>query len=96
VWRLTTLFLGGFSWALIVIAHLEYRKAVVARTARALPYRMSGLPYTNWFVVTFLVLVAILLSLNEGIRVTLYVAPVWFAHLGIGYQVVKPRAAQVA
>jgi AAT family amino acid transporter/D-serine/D-alanine/glycine transporter len=57
---------------------------------------MPGSPYTNWFVVTFLVLVAILLSLNEGTRVALYVAPVWFVLLGIGYQVAKPRAAQVA
>jgi len=69
---------------------------VAARTARAVPYRMPGSPYTNWFVVTFLVLVAILLSLNEGTRVALYVAPVWFVLLGIGYQVAKPRAAQVA
>jgi L-asparagine transporter-like permease len=46
--------------------------------------------------VAFLVLVAILLSLDEGTRVALYVAPVWFTILGIGYQIAKPRAAQVA
>ena len=63
--------------------------------ARAVPYRMPGSPYTNWFVVAFLVLVAVLLSLDEGTRIALYVAPVWFTILGIGYQIAKPRAVQV-
>jgi hypothetical protein len=39
-----------------------------------------------------LVLVAMLLSL-EGTRVALYIAPGWFALLGIGYQVAKPERA---
>jgi hypothetical protein len=64
--------------------------------ARAVAYRMPGSPYTNWFVVAFLVLVAVLLSLDEGTRIALYVAPVWFTILGIGYQIAKPRAERVA
>jgi L-asparagine transporter-like permease len=63
-----------WTWALIVIAHLGYRKAVATGVARAVPYRMPGSPYTNWFVVAFLVLVAVLLSLDEGTRIALYVA----------------------
>ncbi|HEY8032985.1 MAG TPA: amino acid permease [Methylocella sp.] len=85
-----------WTWVLIVIAHLGYRKAVAAGAVRAVPYRMPGSPYTNWFVVAFLVLVAILLSLDDGTRVALYVAPFWFALLGIGYQVTKPQTARVA
>jgi AAT family amino acid transporter/D-serine/D-alanine/glycine transporter len=85
-----------WTWALIVIAHLGYRKAVAASTVRAVSYRMPGSPYTNWFVVAFLILVAILLSVDEDTQVALYVAPVWFTLLGISYQVTKPRTAQVA
>jgi AAT family amino acid transporter/D-serine/D-alanine/glycine transporter len=85
-----------WTWALIVIAHLGYRKAVKAGTVRAVAYRMPGSPYTNWLVVAFLVLVAIFLSLDDGTRVALYVAPVWFALLGIGYLFAKPHAAQAA
>ena len=54
---------------------------------------MPGSPYTNWFVVVFLVVVAIFLSRDESTRVALYVAPVWFIILGIGYQVTKRRNA---
>ncbi|HUI21067.1 MAG TPA: amino acid permease [Methylocella sp.] len=83
-----------WTWVLIVIAHLGYRKAIAIGEARPVTYRLPGSPYTNWFVVAFLALVMILLSLDEGTRVALYVAPVWFTLLGIGYQIAKPRAAQ--
>jgi amino acid transporter, AAT family len=82
-----------WTWGLIVISHLAYRKAVAIGEAPLVAYRMPGSPYTNWFTVTFLVLVAVLLNLDEGTRVALYVAPVWFTVLGLGYQIVKRRAA---
>jgi len=85
-----------WTWALIAISHLGYRKAVAAGEARPVVFRMPGSPYTNWFVVAFLVLVAIFLSLDASTRVALYVAPVWFIILGIGYQVAKRRAAKAA
>ena len=85
-----------WTWALIVFAHLGYRRAVATGEARWVAYRMPGSPYTNWFALAFLGLVAILLSLDEATRVALYVAPVWFTILGISYQIAKPRAAQVA
>ncbi len=85
-----------WTWALIVIAHLGYRKAVAVGETRQGAYRMPGSPYTNWFVVAFLVLVATLLGLDEGTRVALYVAPAWFIILSIGYQIAKTRAAKLA
>ena len=81
-----------WTWSMIVIAHLEYREAVAIGEKRSVAYRMPGSPYTNWFVVAFLVFVAILLSLDEDTRVALYVAPVWFAILGLGYRIAKPYA----
>jgi AAT family amino acid transporter len=80
-----------WTWALIVIAHLGYRKAVAAGEARAVAYRMPGSPYTNYLVVAFIILVAFFLSLDASTRVALYVAPVWFAILAIGYQFAKRR-----
>jgi AAT family amino acid transporter len=85
-----------WTWALIVIAHLGYRKSVAIGATRPVAYRMPGSPYTNWFVVVFLILVATLLNLDEGSRVALYVAPFWFAILGIGYQIAKRRAPEAA
>jgi amino acid transporter, AAT family len=83
-----------WTWALIVITHLGFRKAVAAGRIRPVSYRMPGSPYTNWLVVAFLVLVVMLLSIDEGTRVALYVAPLWFIILGAGYQIAKRHAAQ--
>jgi len=46
---------------------------------------MPGAPFANWAVLGFLVVVSGLLALDPDTRVALYVAPVWFAILGIGY-----------
>jgi len=81
-----------WTWAMIVIAHVGYRKALAVGEAPPVAYRMPGSPYTNWVVVGFLVMVAILLGLDEGTRVALYVAPGWFIILAISYQLVRPRA----
>ncbi len=85
-----------WTWGLIVISHLAYRKAVAIGEVPPVAYRMPGSPATNWLTVVFLMLVAVLLHLDEGTRVALYVAPVWFTILGVGYQIVKLRAAHAA
>ncbi|MCL2453575.1 MAG: proline-specific permease ProY, partial [Alphaproteobacteria bacterium] len=82
-----------WTWALIVISHLAYRKAVAIGKAPPVAYRMPGFPYTNWLTLSFLILVAVLLSVYEDTRVALYVAPVWFTGLWLGYQIVKRGAA---
>ena len=40
---------------------------------------MPGAPYANWFVLGFLVLIALFLGIDPSTRVALYVAPIWFA-----------------
>jgi AAT family amino acid transporter/D-serine/D-alanine/glycine transporter len=78
-----------WTWIVIVVAHLGYRKAIAAGRLRTHGFRLPGSPFSNWFVVGFLVLVALLLSLDDGTRVAVYVAPVWFATLGVGYRASK-------
>src|SRR4051794_7460791 len=74
-----------WTWAMIVLAHIGYRKAVRAGRARAVSFRMPGAPYTNWLVLGFLLLIAVLLGFDDGTRIALFVAPVWFAILAVGY-----------
>ena len=42
-----------------------------------------------WVVIGFLVLIAVFLGIDPGTRVALYVAPIWFAILAIGYRLVR-------
>jgi amino acid transporter, AAT family len=80
-----------WTWAIIMISHLGYRKAVAVGRARAVSFRMPGAPIVNWLVVAFIVLVAAMLAFDPDTRVALYVAPVWFGLLAIGYARAKAR-----
>ncbi|HVO48601.1 MAG TPA: amino acid permease [Steroidobacteraceae bacterium] len=74
-----------WTWIIIMVSHARYRDAVAQGRAPAVAYRMPGAPAANWLVVAFLLIVVAMLSLDTDTRVALYVAPVWFGLLGIGY-----------
>lgn len=81
-----------WTWAMILVAHLGYRRAVAAGRVEASPFRMPGAPVMNYLILAFLAFVLILLAFDEGTRIALYVGPVWFAILAVGYLVAKYRA----
>jgi AAT family amino acid transporter/D-serine/D-alanine/glycine transporter len=85
-----------WTWVMIMLAHRNYRKQVQEGRARAVSYRMPGAPVANWLIIAFLIAVAAMLWLTPGTRVALYVAPIWFALLGIGYARSAPARALVA
>jgi AAT family amino acid transporter/D-serine/D-alanine/glycine transporter len=95
VWVTSIALIGTlWTWAIIVVAHLGYRKAVHAGRAHGVSFRMPGAPLANWLVVGFLIVVAALLSIEPGTRVALYVAPIWFGLLGVTYVRMEPRPRQ--
>ncbi|MEA5098058.1 MAG: amino acid permease [Burkholderiaceae bacterium] len=81
-----------WTWGIIIWSHLKYRHAVDKGLAKAVSYRMPGAPYSNWFVLVFLFVVVCFLGFEAETRVALYVAPVWFALLTIGYRIGVKRA----
>jgi AAT family amino acid transporter/D-serine/D-alanine/glycine transporter len=78
-----------WTWGMIMLAHLGYRRAVARGEAEPVSFRMPGAPFSNWAVLAFLLMVAIFLAVDPGTRIALYVAPIWFAILGIGYRLSK-------
>jgi AAT family amino acid transporter/D-serine/D-alanine/glycine transporter len=85
-----------WTWGMIMLAHIGYRRAVARGEAAPVSFRMPGAPDTNWGVLAFLAMVAVFLGFDDGTRVALYVAPVWFALLGIGYQLSRRSEALAA
>ena len=63
---------------------------MAAGRVKASSFRMPGAPIANWIVLGFLVLIAVFLGIDPDTRVALYVAPVWFAILALGYRLVRP------
>jgi amino acid transporter, AAT family len=85
-----------WTWGIILVAHANYRRAVAAGRATPAPFRMPCAPVANWVVLTFLVLVTVMLARDPDTRVALYVAPVWFGLLAIGYSWLRARATRGA
>jgi amino acid transporter, AAT family len=75
-----------WTWGIIMVSHYRYRLAVGAGRVTASAFRMPGAPVANWFVLAFLVLVAVMLGFDNENRVALYVAPFWFGGLTIAYR----------
>jgi amino acid transporter, AAT family len=95
IWVTSIALIGTlWTWAIIVLAHLGYKKAVREGRAQGVSFNMPGAPFANWLVVGFLVVVAGLLSIDAGTRVALYVAPIWFGLLGAAYIQIKSRPRQ--
>lgn len=72
-------------WVIIMLAHRNYRRAVADGRAQPVFYRMPGAPLANWLVIAFLGLVCVLMGLDPGTRVALYVAPIWFGLVSLAY-----------
>jgi amino acid transporter, AAT family len=91
-WVTSVALVGTFwTWGIILVSHRNYRLAVRAGKVAAAPFRMPCAPYANWLVLAFLVGVSALFWRDPDNRVALYVAPVWFGLLGIGYALSHPR-----
>ena len=86
IWVTSVSLIGTlWTWGIIMVAHLGYRRAVREGRVAIASFRMPGAPVVNWLVVAFLLFVTAMLSLQADTRVALYVAPVWFGLLAVGY-----------
>jgi AAT family amino acid transporter/D-serine/D-alanine/glycine transporter len=80
-----------WTWSIIMVSHLSYRRAVIEGRAKASSFRMPGAPVANWLVIAFLLGVTAMLWKDDDTRVALYVAPAWFGLLCICYARSKPH-----
>ncbi|RAL21045.1 amino acid permease [Thermoflavimicrobium daqui] len=92
VYVTSTALIGSiWTWGMIVFAHMKYRKAVKEKGLPEVSYRLPGAPVTNWIVLLFLGLIVVMLGMDKDTRVALYVAPIWFAILTVGYLYTKNK-----
>jgi amino acid transporter, AAT family len=96
VWVTSVSLIGTlWTWGIIMVAHRNYRAAVDAGKLPPSSFRMPGAPLANWLVLAFLLIVTGMLWRDPDKRVALFVAPVWFALLGIAYLRSKKSGAAV-
>ncbi|MGW1886596.1 amino acid permease [Streptomyces sp. NPDC001970] len=87
---------GIWTWMMILISHIRYRRAVEAGRLPASSFPAPGGTVCSWIALAFLVFVTGLIAYDKDSRISLYVGAGWAIALAIGWFVLKgnkPRAA---
>jgi amino acid transporter, AAT family len=78
----TTCFI--FIWGLIILAHIKYRKTVKKQNrVSKLPFPMPMYPFSDYFVIAFLVFVSCILLIRFDTRIALIGSVIWIIFLFI-------------
>lgn len=87
---------GIWTWLMILISHVLYRRAVDAGRLRASAFPAPGGAVCSWIAIAFLLFVTGLIAYDADSRICLYVMGVWAAALAIGWAALKARNPHVA
>ncbi|MFR9797305.1 amino acid permease [Streptomyces sp. MS06] len=86
---------GIWTWLMILISHVRYRRAVVAGRLPASAFPAPGGALCSWIAIVFLVFVTGLIAADADSRTCLYVMAVWALALGVGWTALKARRPEV-
>ena len=70
-----------WTWGVIVIAQMKFRKSLTADQIKKLKFPSLFYPYANYISLAFLALVIIVMFFNPDTLIALMIAPVWFGIL---------------
>ncbi|MFG2458393.1 amino acid permease [Streptomyces sp. NPDC048523] len=87
---------GIWTWLMILISHVRYRREVVAGRLPSSSFPAPGGSVGSWIAIVFLLFVTCLIAYDADSRVCLYVMAGWAAALGVGWLVLKSRHPQIA
>ncbi len=75
-----------WTWAVILISQLRFRKTLSDTERKQLAYKMPWAPYSSYLSMAFLALVIVLMAFSPDTRIALVVGPIWYAILiGVYY-----------
>ena len=74
-----------WTWCVILIAQMRFRRTLSADKIARLPIRVPFYPLGSFVALGFLVLVVVLMAFTPDTRVALVIGPVWIVLLGITY-----------
>ncbi|NSL52555.1 amino acid permease [Calidifontibacillus erzurumensis] len=75
------------NWTVILLTQIKFRKVKSKEEVSRLKFKMPLHPYSSYFSLAFLAFVIIMIAFIEDMRVALFVAPIWFGLLYVGYKV---------
>ena len=84
--------MGIFTWSMILVSYLVYRKKFPERH-EASQYKMPWGVGMSWFGLVFFAVMIYALSLYPDTAIGLALTPVWFIALAIGYEILTRHHA---
>ncbi len=75
-----------WTWAVILVAQMQFRRSLSPAQRKALAFRMPFWPYGSWIALAFLAGVVALMAYFPDTRVALYVGPAWLLLLVVLYR----------
>ncbi|GGZ22334.1 amino acid permease [Streptomyces poonensis] len=86
---------GIWTWLMILISHVLYRRAVVAGRLPASSFPAPGGSVCSWIAIVFLLGVTVMIGIDADARICLYVMAGWAAALAVGWFALKSRNPEV-
>ena len=80
------------NWAMISWIHLRFRAQKKAEGKTTL-FQSLGYPFTNYLCLVFLAGILVIMYLTPGLRISVYLIPVWLCALGIGYWIKQNKTS---
>lgn len=78
------------NWTMIIITNLKFRKAKAAQgEVDKIEFKTPLHPYTNYICLAFLLMIVVLMTTMDSMKMAVYVLPVWLLILWIGFKVKK-------
>ncbi|MCE0493892.1 amino acid permease [Vibrio salinus] len=79
------------NWVIITITHMKFKRKKIRHQEKT-QYPSWGYPLTNWICLFFLLGILAIMYLTPGMRLSVYLLPVWLIAMGIAYKVKKKHA----
>lgn len=83
-----------WTWTMILLSHLAYRRATDAGRVPRSSFRLPGSPYTNAIALLFIATVAVLLAFDSDQRIAILAGAIWAAIMVAGWLTLKRRRAE--
>lgn len=72
------------NWYIILLSHMMFRKEQIMK-GKSLDYFMPGYPYVNMLIMGILFIVLVVMSKNDDMSLSVYIAPAWLLILSMIY-----------
>jgi amino acid transporter, AAT family len=80
------------NWTMIIITNLKFRKAKAAQgEVDKIEFKTPWHPVSNYVSLAFLIMIVVLMTTMDSMKMAVYVLPVWLLVLWIGYKSKKTK-----